>query len=177
MENLLLRDESKFDVNVNIGNYPLRVVFAPMDEMDVTYKMLKEVLAGTKKPEDLDLPGYKLLKADAQNVKKVKLQPYDKYDIQYWNPNADLGVWKRMYSTFVGMSPLQQPYKKTYSVTYTQTKTTESKWPTLDKLEKETFLKIIMGAAPLDSFDKFVQDWKKQGGDQILAEVDEAVKP
>jgi putative aldouronate transport system substrate-binding protein len=176
MENLLLRDESKFNVDVNIGNYPLRVVFAPMDEMDVTYKTLKEILAGTKKPEDIDMPGYKLLKADAQNVKKVKLEPYDKYDIQYWNPNADLGVWKRMYSTFVGMAPLQQPYKKTYSVTYTQTKTVASKWTTLDKLEKETFLKIIMGAAPLDSFDKFVQDWKRQGGDQILTEIDESVK-
>ncbi|MCY9691618.1 extracellular solute-binding protein [Paenibacillus alginolyticus] len=176
MENLLLRDESKFDVKVAIGNYPLRVVFAPMDEMDVTYKMMKEVLAGTKKPEDLDIPGYKLLKADAEKVKKVKLEPYDKNDIQYWDPNADLGTWKRMYSTFVGISPLQQPFKKTYSVTYSQTKTMESKWALLDKLEKETFLKIIMGAAPLDSFDKFVQDWKKQGGDQILAEIDESIK-
>ncbi|SFK94651.1 putative aldouronate transport system substrate-binding protein [Paenibacillus sp. 1_12] len=176
MVNLLLRDEAKFDVKVQIANYPLRLVFAPMDEMDVTLKMLKEVLAGTKKPEELDIPGYKLLKADAENVKKVKLEPYDKVDIQYWNPNADLGVWKRMYSTFVGVAALQQPYKKTYSVTYSQTKTMEGKWATLDKLEKETFLKIIMGAAPLDTFDQFVQDWKKQGGDQITTEVDEAAK-
>lgn len=176
MLNLLLRDESKLDVKVSLDNYPLRLVYAPMDEMDVTYKMMKEVLAGTKKPEDLDLPGYKLLKADAQNVKKVKLEPYDKVDIQYWNPTADMGVWKRMYSTFVGMAPLQQPYKKTYSVTYSQTKTMEGKWATLDKLEKETFLKIIMGAAPVDTFDQFVQDWKKQGGDQITAEVEEQAK-
>ncbi|WP_248927068.1 extracellular solute-binding protein [Paenibacillus hamazuiensis] len=176
MINLLLRDESKLDVKVSLDNYPLRLVYAPMDEMDVTYKMLKEVLAGTKKPEELDLPGYKLLKADAQNVKKVKLEPYDKYDIQYWDPMADLGVWKRMYSTFVGVGALQKPFKKTYSLTYSQTKTMESKWATLDKLEKEAFLKIIMGAAPVDSFDQFVQEWKKQGGDQITAEVDEMAK-
>jgi putative aldouronate transport system substrate-binding protein len=176
MVNVLLRDESKFDLKVAIGNYPLRLVFAPMDEMDVTLKMLKEVLAGTKKPEELDIPGYKLLKADAENVKKVKLEPYDKVDIQYWNPTADLGVWKRMYSTFVGVAALQQPYKKTYSVTYSQTKTMEGKWATLDKLEKETFLKIIMGAAPVDTFDQFVQDWKKQGGDQVTTEVEEAAK-
>ncbi|OXM83471.1 extracellular solute-binding protein [Paenibacillus rigui] len=174
--NLLLRDESKLDVKVSLDNYPLRLVYAPMDEMDVTYKMLKEVLAGTKKPEELDLPGYKLLKADAQNVKKVKLEPYDKVDVQYWNPTADMGVWKRMYSTFVGMAPLQQPFKKTYSLTYSQTKTMEGKWATLDKMEKETFLKIIMGAAPIDTFDQFVQDWKKQGGDQITAEVEEGSK-
>ncbi|MDQ1913943.1 extracellular solute-binding protein [Paenibacillus sp. GD4] len=176
LENLLLRDESKMDVKVSLDNYPLRIVFAPMDEMDVTYKMMKEVLAGTKKPEDMDLPGYKLLKADAENVKKVKLEPYDKIDIEYWNPNADFGVWKRMYSTFVGIGALQKPYKRTYSLTYSMTKTMESKWPTLDKLEKEAFLKIIMGAAPIDSFDTFVQEWKKQGGDQITAEVEEQAK-
>ncbi|MCL6601655.1 MAG: extracellular solute-binding protein [Paenibacillus sp.] len=176
MENLLLRDESTFDVNVGIGNYPLRIVFAPMDEMYVTYNMMKEVLAGTKTAEELDLPGYKLLKSDAENIKKVKLEPYDKVDIQYWDPNADLGAWKRMYSTLVGIAPLMEPYKKTYSLTYSQTKTMESKWATLDKMEKETFLKIIMGAAPLDSFDKFVVDWKNQGGDEILAEVAEVAK-
>lgn len=176
MENLLLRDESTFDVSVGIGNYPLRLVFAPMDEMYVTYNMMKEVLAGTKTAEELDLPGYKLLKSDAENVKKVKLEPYDKVDIQYWDPNADIGTWKRMYSTLVGVAPLMEPYKKTYSLTYSQTKTMESKWATLDKMEKETFLKIIMGAAPLDSFDKFVEDWKKQGGDQILSEVTELAK-
>lgn len=173
MENLLLRDESKFDVSVGIGNYPLRIVFAPMDEMYVTYNAMKEVLAGTKKPEELDLPGYKLLKADAENIKKVKLEPYDKMDIQYWDPNADLGAWKRLYSTLVGIAPLMEPYKKTYSLTYSQTKTMESKWATLDKMEKETFLKIIMGAAPLDTFDQFVKDWRKQGGDDILKEVAE----
>lgn len=174
--NVLLRDEAKLDLKVSLDNFPLRLVYAPMDEMTVTYKMLKEVLAGTKKPEELDIPGYKLLKADAQNVKKVKLEPYDNLDIQYWNPNADLGVWKRMYSTFVGIGALQVPYTKTYSLTYSMTKTMESKWATLDKLEKETFLKIIMGVAPIDSFDTFVTDWKKQGGDQITAEVEEAAK-
>ncbi|GGF79328.1 hypothetical protein GCM10010912_25470 [Paenibacillus albidus] len=173
MENLLLRDESSFDVSVGIGNYPLRIVFAPMDEMYVTYNMMKEVLAGTKTAEDMDLPGYKLLKSDAENIKKVKLEPYDKVDIQYWDPDADIGAWKRMYSTLVGIAPLMEPYKKTYSLTYSQTKTMESKWATLDKLEKETFLKIIMGAAPLESFDTFVEDWKRQGGDEILAEVAE----
>src|SRR5690606_17955749 len=36
----------------------------------------------------------------------------------------------------------------------------------LDKLVLETFTKIILGAS-LDDFDKFVDDWKKLGGDQI----------
>jgi len=44
---------------------------------------------------------------------------------------------------------------------------------TLDTLMKETFTKIIMGAAHIDEFDKFVENWKKLGGDEITAEVNE----
>lgn len=50
-----------------------------------------------------------------------------------------------------------------------------SKSPTLDKLELETFIKIIMGA-PLDEFDKFVEKWRALGGDQITKEVNEEAK-
>ena len=54
-----------------------------------------------------------------------------------------------------------------------QTPTMTDKWAILDKLEKETFTKIIMGAAPVDEFDKFVTDWNKLGGETILAEIND----
>ncbi|MET3941553.1 hypothetical protein ABIC22_004365 [Paenibacillus sp. PvP094] len=106
----------------------------------------------------------------------MKKEPYDNMDIQYWDPQADLGVWSRIYSLLVGSSSLQQDYNKVYSLLYSQTRTMESRWSNLKKLEDETFLKIIMGAAPLDTFDTFVSDWKKQGGDKITEEVKEYVK-
>ncbi|WP_438286826.1 extracellular solute-binding protein [Paenibacillus hubeiensis] len=176
MLNLLIRDESTFDISVPVGHYPLRVPMSYMDESEYSAKALQEVLAGTKKPEDFTDPGYKLLAADIQNVKKVKKEPYDNMDIQYWDPQADLGVWSRIYSLLVGSSSLQQDYNKVYSLLYSQTRTMESRWSNLKKLEDETFLKIIMGAAPLDTFDTFVSDWKKQGGDKITEEVKEYVK-
>lgn len=43
---------------------------------------------------------------------------------------------------------------------------------TLEKLQDETFVKIILGES-IDTFDKFVADWKKLGGDQITQEVNE----
>lgn len=43
----------------------------------------------------------------------------------------------------------------------------------LGKLEEETFSKIIIGELPLSSFDTFVQEWKRAGGDQITKEVNE----
>ncbi|MBD2867877.1 extracellular solute-binding protein [Paenibacillus arenilitoris] len=43
----------------------------------------------------------------------------------------------------------------------------------LDKMRDETFMKIIVGSAPVSDFDKYVEDWKKLGGDDITAEVNE----
>lgn len=56
---------------------------------------------------------------------------------------------------------------------YGKTPTMKQKWANLQKLENESFLKIVMGEADIDSFDKFVTDWNKQGGEQITKEVNE----
>jgi len=53
------------------------------------------------------------------------------------------------------------------------TETMAERQSTLEGLEKETFVKIIMGAVPLDDFDKFVDDWYKIGGTEITKEVNE----
>ncbi len=54
-----------------------------------------------------------------------------------------------------------------------KTGTMVQKQSTLDKLQLESFTKIIMGADPVEAFDKFVSDWKKLGGDAITQEVNE----
>lgn len=43
----------------------------------------------------------------------------------------------------------------------------------LDKLETETYTRIIMGTQPVDYFDSFVQEWMNNGGTEITAEVNE----
>lgn len=42
----------------------------------------------------------------------------------------------------------------------------------LSKMENEVFTKIIMGA-PIETFDDFVEDWNRLGGEQITTEVNE----
>lgn len=56
------------------------------------------------------------------------------------------------------------------------TNTMTSKNATLIKMQLETFTKIIMGEDPVDAFDKYVDDWKKLGGDDITREVNEWYK-
>ena len=48
----------------------------------------------------------------------------------------------------------------------------DSKWATLEKLEDETFLKILNGEAGIEAFDEYVEQWNSLGGTDILAELE-----
>lgn len=43
----------------------------------------------------------------------------------------------------------------------------------LDKLELETYTRIIMGTQPITAFDEFVKNWNQNGGEQITKEVND----
>lgn len=159
------------------GYYPLRVVYAPSDEIEFTVKALRDVLAGNKTAEDFaNDKAYKLLPSDIASIKTIKNEPYDSMDLSTWNPEANWGAWTRSYSIMVGGRPLvDTKFEEVPSLLYEQTPLMESRWVNLRKLEDETFLRIIMGAAPLETFDSFVENWKRQGGDQITQEVKDAL--
>lgn len=159
------------------GYYPLRVVYAPSDEIEFTVKALRDVLAGNKTAEDFaNDKAYKLLPSDIASIKTIKNEPYDSMDLSTWNPEANWGAWTRSYSIMVGGRPLvDTEFEEVPSLLYEQTPLMESRWVNLRKLEDETFLRIIMGAAPLEIFDSFVENWKRQGGDQITQEVKDAL--
>lgn len=53
------------------------------------------------------------------------------------------------------------------------TPTMVQKGSSLNDMTQQTFIKIIMGAAPVSDFDKFVSSWKKLGGDNITQEVND----
>ncbi|QJC50401.1 extracellular solute-binding protein [Paenibacillus albicereus] len=179
MNNALVRDEATFDLSVAVGWYPLRNVMAAANETEYEYAELLKVLKGETQAEDYNEPNslYKLMYADAKRVKDVVKPPYDELNVSNFN-TSNFGDFQRLYSLLVGDRPFSTvPIdKKVYSVTYNQTPTMETKWANLKKLEDETVLKIILGQAPVDSFDKFVKDWKAQGGDEITAEVAELLK-
>ena len=46
----------------------------------------------------------------------------------------------------------------------------------MDKLQSETFVNIIMGTQKPETFDDFVKQWKEMGGDTITDEVNEWYK-
>ena len=46
---------------------------------------------------------------------------------------------------------------------------------TLRLLEKNAFIQIIMGRMPVSSFDSFVEDWYRKGGDSLTERVREGL--
>jgi len=182
--NLFNRDESKLDGTVgSLDDEVLRLPQAMYDEGEVTYKAMLDVLNGKAKPEEFADPKYavyKLLKNDVAKIATAKLAPFDNMDIQYWDTKAD--VWNRSYSILVGDGAIYNPIggkdkvNVVFSLTYAPTPLVVSKWSNLQTMESEVFLKIILGTAPIDSFDQFVTDWKAQGGDEITAEIQATIK-
>ena len=49
----------------------------------------------------------------------------------------------------------------------------KEKWTGLQKLTDETYFAIITGQLPVDAFDEYVTTWLAQGGEAVLAEINE----
>lgn len=183
MYSALVRDEGTFDTSVAIGWYPLRVVAAPSDECEYEYKELTKILKGEASPEDYNKPmsAYKMMYQDATKIKNIvtDYSPDKTLSVSNFKYTSDtFGDFQRFYSLLIGNRPNATitPDKKVFSVTYSMTDTMEKKWSNLDKLEDQMALKIAVGQSDISEFDKFVSNWKAQGGDDITAEVAQLLK-
>ena len=171
INNLLLRDEQTFDIEaVEIGVFPLRLVYAPLDESTYSAQAILDYLNGTKNLDQINTLGYKLLDNDLKTARDIKLEPFDSFNIQYWNKDHE--NFNRLFSLLVGTAPqMNTPYNAVSSLTYSHTESSEKYWASLWAKEQSVFLGIITGSRPIDDFDKFVAEWKAEGGDIIIAEV------
>ena len=156
--------------------YPLWNVYENADEIEVSTETLEKYLAGEITMDDVDFSQHKLLKNDMEVVTELKKEPYDDFSLDKWNLDSDLAKINlpRLVSLLVGGNPLvNDKYIPVYNAYSGQTETMQAKWANLKKMEEETFAKIIMGKADISEFDTFVENWKNQGGDQILKEIND----
>ena len=156
--------------------YPLWNGYDNADEIEVSTETLEKYLAGEITMDDVDFSQHKLLKSDMEAVTELKKEPYDDFSLDKWNMDSDLAKTNlpRLVSLLVGGAPyVNDKYIPVYNAYSGQTETMETKWANLKKMEEETFAKIIMGKADISEFDTFVENWKNQGGDQILKEIND----
>ena len=156
--------------------YPLWNGYDNADEIEVSTDTLEKYLAGEITMDDVDFSQHKLLKSDMEAVTELKKEPYDDFSLDKWNLDSDLAKTNlpRLVSLLVGGAPyVNDKYIPVYNAYSGQTETMQAKWANLKKMEEETFAKIIIGKADISEFDTFVENWKNQGGDQILKEINE----
>ena len=156
--------------------YPLYNVYDNADEIETSYDALTKYLAGEITMDDVDFSRHKLLKSDMEAVTELKKEPYDDFSLDKWNLDSDIAKTNlpRLVSLLVGgASYVNDKYVPVYNAYNGQTETMEAKWANLKKMEEETFAKIITGKADISEFDTFVKNWKSQGGDQILKEIND----
>lgn len=180
LNSFLRRDEGKFaqDTTLDAGYYPGRVVITPVDECAYTVEQIRKKING-EETDEYDPVNYKIMDTDLASLDTCLNGSVDDLSIENWN--LDDPNFGRLYSLLMGTGAQVDAEEngelvRTYSQTYSQTATMEKKWANLKKKEDETFLKIIIGEADVDTFDTFVEEWKAEGGDEITAEVQEAVQ-
>ena len=90
------------------------------------------------------------------------------FSLENWNfEDEDLAKTNlpRLVSIMVGDAPLvNEEYVPIYNSYDGRTKTMDSKWANLKKLEEETFAKIITGKVGIDAFDS--QRWRRSAEGQ-----------
>lgn len=147
---------------VDSGVKPVNILINDYNATIDMYKNIDLALKGEKDPEALG--------ADKGNYEKCK-----EYLANPSSPSAD--AWSGYTSRMISPKLMEETkVNEVNPVFFGQTESMKLKWANLQKLQDETFLKIVTGEASIDSFDEFVSTWKSTGGDQITKEVEEAIK-
>lgn len=116
-----------------------------------------------------DLEVYEAAKADGTLKEKVKEA----------DPQVSSGFsMTTVYGEHGGLHIQNGDYfanKNAVSEAYlsTPTDTMSNKYATLNPMTLETLVKIISGAAPVDSYDDFLETWKALGGEEVTKEAQE----
>lgn len=95
--------------------------------------------------------------------------------------NAEVADWSRYTSRMEGIELIDRLTRENRFAWETPafwgiTGTMKTNNANLGKLEEENFVAFVTGARSMDEFDAFVEEWKQQGGEQIIREVQEAAE-
>ncbi len=115
-------------------------------------------------------------KAEESSLSGEALQWYESYqaaseDVAAANEANNVAGWAYVKSAGL-LGQEAGNMNQVFDASYSQTESMDSKWATLEKLEDETFLKILNGEAPIEAFDEYVEQWNSLGGSDVLAELE-----
>jgi len=139
-------------------------IYKPFKNMEISVH-LEPLLSGEAAPTEAQLA--ELTPEERKIYGMIKEYEGGKTENWFYNARNGLGGSGGVVANYV-----KNNHYKPDQFIGALTPTMVSKNAVLSKLEIETMTKIILGSL-LDEFDKFVEQWKSLGGDQITKEVNE----
>lgn len=156
---------------INFAEYPAAALDPAVQKCNTYYAEIKDALEGKIKPEEM----HPEAKRYYETIKAYRDGGSDKSKNSLgWNYDKFIGP-EGSWNTIINVYKADNILKE--SVFFgALTPTMGTKLASLDKLQSETYVNIIMGTQAPDTFDKFVSDWKSLGGDEITKEVNDWYK-
>ncbi|MBU5442940.1 extracellular solute-binding protein [Paenibacillus sp. MSJ-34] len=153
-------DDLQLDVTY-IEMFPLMLSVEYRDAVSRKHDALMRSIRGETAPQQL-----------SQEMRSI----YERYLRDQANPGANAGDWAPSHAYRYSGAALKRTFHEMKPLFTASTPTMEKKWAKLQKLENETFFKIVLGEEPIEAFDRFVVEWMAQGGAQILNEIEQELR-
>lgn len=84
---------------------PLFLIMGHGDQLDYAVNTTQKVLRDEITLEEVDKLNYGFTYEIASHVKNVKLEPFDNFDIQYWDQESDPDYFSHLYAHLNGARP------------------------------------------------------------------------
>ncbi len=149
-------------IGIQLRNYyPFNLLLDYPDAVVMRHDLLKQTVNGEITPDKLD-PDTRML--------------YNNLLRETENPRKDMEAWSTTQAYMLGGAVSKTEMVRKESLFYGSTPAIREFGERLQRLEQETYLKIITGELPVDAFDAFVEEWLDGGGTTIMREVSESIE-
>ena len=153
---------------INFAEYAAFAMDPAIQKCNTYYKEIKDTLNGDSKIEEIHPEAARYYKVIKSFIDNGMDKGADSLGWNYYKFIGPEGSWNTIINDYKANDRLVQ------SVFFgAPTPTMSTNLSSMDKMQAETYVNIIMGTQSPDTFDDFVKSWKELGGDQITAEVND----
>ena len=155
--------EIKENQSIAYFNWPLYCQVQPGNNAELMTEHIEAVVDGT---------------ADASTLTTEEQGYYDSIvrfqEAEAAGEKADSADYSQYMSRMVAIHKFQDEPANFLTPSYFETtETMATKWASLEKMELQTVLQIIVGESDMSAFDEFVDNWTSAGGQTITDEINE----
>lgn len=159
------------ETGINFAEYAAFGMDPAIQKCNTYYKEIKDTLEGNSKIEDIHPEAARYYNVIKTYIDGGMDKASNSLGWNYYKFIGPEGSWNTIINDYKANDKLVQS-----AFFGAPTPTMSTNLVSMDKLQSETFVNIIMGTQKPETFDDFVKQWKEMGGDTITDEVNEWYK-